>query len=49
MKKGTTSIQNIECDTAEKFRNTKRLYEARNGDDFTNDEFLQELLEKWNK
>lgn len=44
MKRGTTSIQNIECDTAEKFRDAKRKYEATKGKDFTNDEFLLELL-----
>ena len=44
MKKGTTSIQNIETDTAEQFRDAKRKYEAENGKDVSNDEFLQELL-----
>lgn len=44
MKKGTTSIQNIETETAEQFRSAKMKYQAEKGKEVTNDEFLLELL-----
>lgn len=44
MKKGTTSIQNIETETADQFRDAKRKYQAEVEHDVTNDEFLLELL-----
>lgn len=44
MKKGTTSIQNIETETAEQFRQARKKFEVDQGRDVGNDEFLQELL-----
>ena len=44
MKQGTTSIQNIDFKTIEKFRTAKLDHQAKIGKEITNDEFLQELL-----
>ena len=44
MKQGTTSIQNIDFKTIEKFRTAKLDFQAKIGKEITNDEFLQELL-----
>lgn len=44
MKKGTTSIQNIEPDTLKKFQQAKLQYQANMGETISNDEFLLELL-----
>ena len=45
MKKGTTSIQNIEPETLKKFQEAKLKYEANTGERVSNDKFVQELLE----